>query len=361
MSTAYPVKKFYTITPRMSEVFAREKRQSGWRADNPEQFEAWRREARSTLRQVAGIDKLEACELLPELLESEQLDGYRRDKVIIQTEPDVWMPMFILVPDGTVPGSDRRPAFIVPHGHGSGGKYGTAGADEIPPIRERLARFGGRTPFAVQLVREGYIVFCPDARGAGERREWMRQSESDEDFTGNTCREINHMAISLGRSLAGMMAWDLMRLTDYIGTRDDCDPARIGCGGMSGGGMQTLWLAALDDRIRCAVVSGYFYGFHDSLLKLPHNCGCNFVPNLWRHFDAADFAALIAPRPLLIESGTSDPLNGENGLSNVYPQVESARAAYRLLGEEDRLVHHVFEGGHQWNGEPVPAFIARWL
>lgn len=91
------------------------------------------------------------------------------------------------------------------------------------------------------------------------------------------------------------------RLHSYQGGRDG---ERLGCCGLSGGGMQTIWLTAMDDRIKCAVVSGYFYGYLDSLLKMPHNCGCNFVPDLWNHIDMGDLGALVCPRPLLIESGT---------------------------------------------------------
>jgi hypothetical protein len=83
----------------------------------------------------------------------------------------------------------------------------------------------------------------------------------------------------------------------------------------------------MDDRIKCAVVSGYFYGYKDSLLKRSDNCGCNYVPHLWEYIDMCDLGALIAPRPLLIESGTEDDLNGERGIENVLEQVAATRKA----------------------------------
>lgn len=172
---------------------------------------------------------------------------------------------------------------------------------------------------------------------------------------------LNNMVMGLGYSLAGMMTWDLMRLIDYIETREDCDAERIGCGGFSGGGMQTIWLAALDDRVKCAVTSGYFYGVKEALLELCGNCGCNYVPNLWKYVDMGDMGALIAPRPLLIENGTKDKLNGKSGIENVKSQVEITRQAYKLLGVEDRLYHHIHEGAHEWNGEKTVDFIKKWL
>ena len=79
-----------------------------------------------------------------------------------------------------------------------------------------------------------------------------------------------------------------MRLIDYRYTRQDCDSGKLGCCGLSGGGLQTIWLAALEDRVKYSAVSGYFYGYLDSLLKMPQNCSCNFVPNLWKHVDMGD-------------------------------------------------------------------------
>lgn len=77
--------------------------------------------------------------------------------------------------------------------------------------------------------------------------------------------------------------------------------------------------------------------------------------------DIGDIAALIAPRPLLVETGTEDPLNGKSGLDNVFPQIAQTRRAYRLLGAEDYLYHDVFEGGHQWHGAKAIPWMQRFL
>ena len=117
----------------------------------------------------------------------------------------------------------------------------------------------------------------------------------------------------------------------------------------------------MDDRVKCAVTSGYFYGFKESLVRLPGNCSCNFAPNLWTLLDMGDLGAMIAPRPLFVESGRQDHLEGEPGLGNVYPQVEIARGAYSLLGVPERIVHSVHEGGHQWVGKGVIPFFDQYL
>jgi dienelactone hydrolase len=349
---------YYTSQERMLDLYDREAAKSRFTGSSPEEFEAWKNTFRKQLTEITGIDRTESCDLTPKQLESVQMDGYKRDKLLIQTEPDVWMPFYVLIPDGAEE-TGKNPCMIAPHGHGGGGKYAVAGRRDIPSVKEKIEAI--HYDYGVDFVRQGYITFCPDARGFGERREWMGQQDQEASFMNSTCIPLNHMAICMGRSLTGLWTWDLMRLIDYIVTREDCDPERIGCGGLSGGGLQTLWVTAMDDRIKCAVVSGYFYGYKDSLLRLSVNCGCNYVPHLWEYADMGDLGALIAPRPLLIETGSLDPLNGERGVPNVTEQVEIAQKSYRLFNMDERITHFVFEGMHEWNGEKTPAFLKKWL
>ncbi|MCX7706150.1 MAG: hypothetical protein N2115_07870, partial [bacterium] len=128
------------------------------------------------------------------------------------------------------------------------------------------------------------------------------------------------------------------------------DKNKIEVVALSGGGLQTLWATALDDRINCAVISGYMYGYKESLLEMCTNCSCNYVPHLYEYMDMGDIAAMIAPRPLLIETGTKDPLNGRSGLKNVYSQTSIIKRAYKILGCEKNFKHVVFEGEHRWHG-----------
>jgi len=153
----------------------------------------------------------------------------------------------------------------------------------------------------------------------------------------------------------------LVKLCDYIQTRPDCDPDRIGCAGLSGGGLQTLFFAAADTRIKCACTSGYFYGSMESLLEGNNNCDCNYIPDLWRNFDMGDIAAMIAPRAFIIETGLHDPLNGRSGMKNVTDQIEIAKKAYKSLGHEELPAHATIDAGHKWSGEAVYPFFLKNL
>jgi dienelactone hydrolase len=346
----------YSTVSSLLVRFDRESRSMRLRAQNAAALAAWQNELRTRLRAIIGIDTMRTCPLDPQEDAPEQCDGYVQTRVVIAVEPDVRMPLYVLTPADLRPGQ-QRPVVLAPHGHGSAGKAAIVGRADAPELVRTIAQHN--YAYGVQLVRAGYIVLCPDARGFGERREPVMIA--DGDLLGSSCQVLNHMALPLGQTVTGMWTWDLMRLLDYVATRADCDATRIGCAGLSGGGAQTLWLAALDERVRCAVVSGYFYGYKDSLLRLSRNCSCNYVPGLWQLADMGDIGALIAPRPLLIETGHDDGLNGERGVANVTEQCEIARQAYALLGIEDRLAHTVFEGGHRWDGVDVLPWLARWL
>lgn len=127
------IEKFYTILERMADIFEKSGRRMRYEAKDKAEHEMWRDKVRAKIREVSGLDLMEECSLEPKLLESVQFDGYRRDKIIIQTEPGVWMPVFCLIPDNIKPGT-KNPAFIIPHAHGSN-KYLAAGAVDIPVVK----------------------------------------------------------------------------------------------------------------------------------------------------------------------------------------------------------------------------------
>ena len=347
-----------TVLPHLLRRFDHVGRKLRFDATTRQQWRAWRNKTRRKLKALTGFDTMQTCPLRPRVTETVECDGYTRQRIEIQTEPGVVMPLYALVPADLKQG-ERRAAALCPHGHASGGKYAPAGRRDIAELRDTIKQHN--YDYGVQFVRAGLVAFCPDARGFGERREPTMIAANGESLLNSSCQFINNMANPLGQTVTGMWAWDLHRLVDYVQTRSDCDGRRIGCAGLSGGGLQTLWASALDDRIKAAVVSGYFYGYKQSLLELHQNCSCNYVPHLYEHVDMGDIGALIGPRPLLIETGTRDGLNGRGGVSNVKSQVAITRRAYGLLGAGRKLVHDVFEGEHMWHGKVAVPWIVEQL
>lgn len=330
----------------MEKRFTRVARASKLRGTDRNAYGRWRRATVRKLKEITGYDTMQRCPLKPRITETVACEGYRRQRVEIQTEPGIVMPFYVCVPDSLKRG-ERRPPIVCCHGHGSGGKLLTAGIGDDPLVADAIREY--RLDIGHKLAQRGAVTFCPDARGFGERQEPSIHLLERQPITAKSCLEINQMAYPLGQTVTGMWAWDLTRLIDYIQTRGDCDSKRLGCAGLSGGGLQTMWLSAFDQRVRFAAISGYFYGYCESLLQMHRNCSCNYVPHLYEHVDMGDIGALIAPRPLLIQSGSRDPLNGASGLKNVESQVRITRRAYRLLEASNLLKHDVFNGRHRWD------------
>lgn len=355
MERTVKIDRYYGSLKGMLSKYDRLARKDAFVGNTSQEHELWKEQSRNTLYRLLGLDKMETCPLKAQLLEKVEAEkGIIREKVLLQVEPQNWMPVYILIPQKKEEG--KQHCFLALPGHLGAGKYSVAGCREILSVRDAIARF--HYDYGMQLARLGYVALCPDCRGFGERRDEALQNDSEEAFLNSTCFGLAHMAEPLGETVAGMCTWDVMRLVDYVYERNEWELDTLGCLGFSGGGMQTLWAAAMDDRIRQAVISGYLYGYRDSLLLLNDNCNCNYVPHLWEHFDMGDIASLIAPRPLWVQSCREDHLNGSRGLENVMEQLDIVRAAYHLYQKEELLVHDVQEGGHCWHGEPMAEILS---
>lgn len=355
MTELPPIAESFPSLPSLLRKYDRYARGMRFTGESREGFLSWQRTAREKLSGLLGLEKMEACPLEPRCTESVTLpDGICRERWTIQTEPDVTMPFYLLIP----PEADRTTRiFLCPPGHGGAGKYSVAGLREYSAVAERIDYYN--YDYGMQLARLGYAALCPDCRGFGERREERSDTETLPGALTGDCLRLARIGEPLGIPVLGMLVWDLMRAADYLVQRAEWDYNEPGCLGFSGGGMQALFLSALDERISCAFVSGYFYGYRDSLLRQSWNCSCNYVPHLWEYFDMGDIASLIVPRPLLIQSCREDRQNGPRGLDNVLGQVETVRNAYRLMGAEDRLCHRICDGPHRFHSEHLTEDLQR--
>lgn len=259
------------------------------------------------------------------------------------------MPAYVLIPQG-VSSTDRLPAVITCHGHG----YASREIVGLPPVNHN----GGKSPtyqknFAIELVKRGFLVIAPELFGFGDRRLGKDYDQN----TNNSCRPISTLLLQLGQTMSGYRIYETMRVVDYLQTRSDVDHERIGCMGISGGGLVAAFTSALDERISAVVVSGYINTFKDSILAMDH-CVDNYIPRLNLHAEMPDIVGLIAPRPLLVESGEDDsifPLHAARAAS------DQIRKVYQLLGEEEKFAHDVFAGRHEINGVESYEWLIRWL
>lgn len=337
---------YYEDELAFRERLKREGRSAAFKGTTPEDFEAWQIATRVRLFDLLGLSIMDRVSI-----EARELDrvkiagGIVRTHAMLQVERDVWMPFYLLEPQSPkLDARGRKCCYICPHGHQGAGAASVAGVTGVPAVDDAVRKFN--YDYGLRLARMGYVTVCPDARGWGYRRDWKGQGDDENSFLRGTCLNQARMAEPLGLTVAGLNAWDNMRLIDYLEARGDIAMDDLGCFGFSGGGYMTLYLAALDPRVCKAFVSGYLYGVDDSLLHLNGNCSCNYTPGLWRLLDMGDIASLIAPRPLLVQSCEEDHLNGSRGLKNVDEQLKIVRDAYKLLGRRDALRHEVCPGGH---------------
>lgn len=337
---------YYEDELAFRERLKREGRSAAFKGTTPEDFEAWQIATRVRLFDLLGLSIMDRVSI-----EARELDrvkiagGIVRTHAMLQVERDVWMPFYLLEPQSPkLDARGRKCCYICPHGHQGAGAASVAGVTGVPAVDDAVRKFN--YDYGLRLARMGYVTVCPDARGWGYRRDWKGQGDDENSFLRGTCLNQARMAEPLGLTVAGLNAWDNMRLIDYLEARGDIAMDDLGCFGFSGGGYMTLYLAALDPRVCKTFVSGYLYGVDDSLLHLNGNCSCNYTPGLWRLLDMGDIASLIAPRPLLVQSCEEDHLNGSRGLKNVDEQLEIVRDAYKLLGRRDGLRHEVCPGEH---------------
>ena len=189
----------------------------------------------------------------------------------------------------------------------------------------------------------------PSAAAATHGREVKGAGES-------ACQPAAGAALLFGETMIGWRVYDVMRTIDWIATRSDLDAQRVGCMGISGGGTCTAFAAALEPRIKVAMISGSLNTFRDSILSLAH-CIDNYVPGILQWAEMYDVAGLIAPRSLFVESGTKDP---------IFP-IEASRASFPRCSRStsswepgDAIGQEVFEGDHFFHGvKGIPFVVSR--
>jgi len=280
----------------------------------------------------------EPVDLRTEIDAGVAVDGYRRHRVVFDSEADMSVPAYLLVPDR------RRgpgPAVLAVHGHGPG-KSRICG---LEPDDEP----GG--DYAAELARRGYVVLAPDLRCFGERLDW----NPEDHYACDT--NLVHQVMA-GWSPLTQNLWDCRRALDVLGAHPLVDPARLGVVGFSYGGTIGLFLAACDPRVSAAVVSGYFSSWAESH-KMPWNmCGSQVLPGMLGTMEHADVGALVAPRPLFVETGREDPLFP---VAAAERSIERLGRVYAHLGAGDLLVQEISEGEHQWYGRGAYDFLDHHL
>ena len=338
------------------QVYEEQARKLAFRATTLPEWQIWHGALHNKLIELLGNFPLERTPLYPIQLESHQEAGYRLEKFVFESEPELQVPCYILIPDQVIP--PYRPVIAL-HGHGTGGANYLLGKvwDESANAKEQEIIRTQNHDYARQLALHGFLVFVPVQRGLGERIENKPGLISWQGAGQSSCRVLSFNALLLGKTLLGMRVWDVLRTIDYIRSRPEPMVGGLGCVGFSGGGATTLFAAALDPRITVAVVSGYFNRFRSSIMAMTH-CECNYIPHLLEYAEMADIAGLIAPRPLLLESGKRDGIFPIEGTLAAFQDLQKV---YQLLGIPKSLEIDIFDADHQFHGIKTFDWLDQWL
>ncbi|UOQ68925.1 alpha/beta hydrolase family protein [Hymenobacter volaticus] len=225
-----------------------------------------------------------------------------------------------------------------PHRYVTGNLYVPAGQGPFPVVLS-LSGHGMNGKVSDQRVgilfaSHGIAVFAVDPVAQGERLQ-LTDRNGNALTRGATTEHtlLNAGANLVGTSVAAYEYYDNTRALDYLETRPDLDKNKMGCIGSSGGGTQTTYLIALDQRIKAATVCSYVSRRERVLELSGPSDGCQHIPNEGReHLEISDFLTLFAPKPLLIMSGLYD-----------FVDYWGATQAY----DELKKVYHVFKADQQ--------------
>ncbi len=303
------------------------------------EFATWKDQARPKLRELLGHPFPDA-DLAPQVIKETTVRNITIQKIRFHTQPHMTVVAFLAYPAGSS-GGLKRPVMVCLPGHGAG-KVGSLALGWTP----------NHETYGIDLAAKGFVSLTLEQFGFGERapraKEWLLDPEG----------VYMRVPQLFGLSPIGIRAWDVIRSLDFLETLPFVDPNNIGCVGNSGGGMVTAFSAAVDVRIKAAIISGYFCSYWYSIISLSH-CPCNYVPHLMQYFDAPDLVAMRAPQPTFIVSGEADWIFPQEGVQKAYT---IAQQAYGLAGAPQNLGIHVMpKTGHRFSGKLAYPWLKKQL
>ncbi len=268
--------------------------------------------------------------------------NFRVEKVIFESRPHHYVTASLFLPDdGNYP--QPWPGVLIPCGH-----YNVSKAhDEYQSMGALLAI-------------NGMAALVYDPIDQGERLQ-IRGKNSDFPAWGTRAHTINDIrAILLGNSVSGYMIWDGMRAIDYLISRPEIDPERIGCTGNSGGGTQASYLTALDELIRAAAPSCYLHHLESQIKNSMGDAEQNIFGQLTFGMDHPDYVMMRAPVPIKILAATHDFFK----IDAVWETFRYVKRYYTSIGYSENVDILENDTGHNYNRkqrEAAARWFARWL
>lgn len=289
------------------------------------EWEAARPRLKREFLEMLGLDPLpEKTPLKAVTTGTIERHGVTIEKVHFQSKPGLYVTGNLYLPKASPDrqvGGVKRPAILYVCGHSGRG------------------RDGNKTAFqdhGLWFATHGYVCLVVDTLQLGEIA----------GIHHGTYREGRWWWHSRGYTPAGVECWNGIRGIDYLCSRPEVNPEKIGVTGISGGGATTCWVAAADDRVKVAVpvsgISDLECYVTDRVIN--GHCDCMFIHNTYQ-WEWTTILALFAPKPLLFANSDTDPIFPMTGNRRI---ADRLRRCYALLGAEDHFAEYVSKGGHDY-------------
>jgi len=300
-----------------------------------EDWEKQRGEKRRQLFEMLGLDPLPKRTLLNATTTAvTKGDGFLVERLHFQSSPGLYVTGNLYLPKKL---EGPAPAILYVCGHGG--------------VKVDGVSYGNKVHYhhhGSWFARNGYVCLTIDSLQLGEI----------EAIHHGTYRYNMWWWLSRGYTPAGVEAWNCIRALDYLQSRKEVDGEKIGVTGRSGGGAYSWWIAALDERVKCAVPVAGITDLENHVVDgcVEGHCDCMFMVNTYQ-WDYPMVAALVAPRPLLISNTDRDRIFPLDGVVRTHRKV---RRIYDLYGAGDKLALHITAGPHKDTQElRIHAF--RWF
>jgi cephalosporin-C deacetylase-like acetyl esterase len=290
----------------------------------PRDYSSWlerKNDVLMKLRKAMGVDVLPERKVKAEVVGRVERKGYVLEKIVLETIPGLYVSANLYMPSKL---EKPAPAVLRVHGHWPHAKH----QDAVQAT-------------CIGLALRGYVALALDKVGYGERR-----------YQGHW---EGYVLPSVGLTLQAVEVYDNMCAIDYLQSRREVDPERIGVTGASGGGNQTMYLAALDDRVKAAAPVCSAEVFEDQVAS--GRCFCECIPGMLKFANVPDILACIAPRPLLIVSGILDETFPITSARKAFSRV---KYVYELMGCGDKVAMYESYAPHGYNREMREA-VYRWF
>ena len=330
-------------------------------------IEKWRKKAKKRLEERLGMPDISGIPSVTKVKEY-SYDGLHIEELRWQLPYGRPTDAILLKP---IKAQGRLPGIIGFHDHGGIKYFGTrkitkTSDNQHPLMVSHQKEYYEGLAWANEIARKGYVVLVPDAFPFASRRVMMqdvpasqRQGLTDNDpekpenieaYNSWAAQHEHIMAKSLfcaGTTWPGVFLAEDMKALDILCSRDDVDNQKIGCAGLSGGGMRTVFTGGFDSRIKCAVCVGFMTTWRDFLLnKSFTHTWMTYVPILPNELDFPEILGLRVPLPTLVLNDNDDDLYTPEGMKEADKILSDV---FKKAGAEDKYKCSFYPGPHKFD------------